>query len=283
MNTTTPPMHEITPGPDHQAVNVALITRRKPDGANALSASVTFGWRAMLKIKHVPEQLFDVTAFPIMFILMFTYLFGGAIAGSTGAYLQYLLPGIMAQTVVMLSMYTGLALNNDIRKGIFDRFRSLPVWQPAVLTGALLGDALRYTIASLMVVVIGFMLGFRPEGGAIGMVMAILLLLVFTFSFSWIWTAIGIVVRSQESLYTLSFIVLFPLTFISNVFVHPETMPPWLQSFVDVNPISILVTAMRGFIHGNIVIADVIAVLLISALLVAIFGPVTMYLFRRQK
>jgi ABC-2 type transport system permease protein len=277
------PMNNDTPKTDTKAPNRALLSGPKPPKANALSASLTFGWRALLKIKHVPEQLFDVTAFPVMFILMFTYLFGGALAGSTGEYLQYLLPGILAQTVIMLTMYTGLSLHNDIKKGIFDRFRSLPIWQPAVLTGALLGDALRYTVASLVIIVIGLVLGFQPGGGWTGMILAMGLLLIFSFSFSWIWTAVGIVVRTQESLYTLSFVILFPLTFISNIFVEPETMPSWLEAFVNVNPISILVTALRGLMHGGVTAGDITAVLMISAGMIAVFGPVTMYLFRRQK
>lgn len=277
------PMNDDTPKTDTKALNRALLSNQKPPKANALSASLTFGWRALLKIKHVPEQLFDVTAFPVMFILMFTYLFGGALAGSTGEYLQYLLPGILAQTVIMLTMYTGLSLHNDIKKGIFDRFRSLPIWQPAVLTGALLGDALRYTVASMVIIVIGLVLGFQPGGGWTGMILAMGLLLIFSFSFSWIWTAVGIVVRTQESLYTLSFVILFPLTFISNIFVEPETMPSWLEAFVNVNPISILVTALRGLMHGGVTAGDITAVLMISAGMIALFGPVTMYLFRRQK
>ncbi len=276
-------MDNITLKTHTEAFNNALSKTSKPPKAGAFSASLTFGWRALLKIKHVPEQLFDVTAFPIMFILMFTYLFGGAIAGSTGDYLQFLLPGILAQTVIMLTIYTGISLNNDIRKGVFDRFRSLPIWQPAVLTGALLGDVLRYSIASMMIIIIGFILGFRPEANITGIFPAMVILLIFAFSFSWIWTAVGIIVRSQETLYTLSFIIMFPLTFISNIFVDPETMPPWLEAFVNVNPVSILVTAMRGFIHGGVTPADIAAVLLVSAALIAVFGPITMYLFRRQK
>ena len=264
-------------------IHGVLSTADRPPRSNALASSITFGWRSMLKIKHVPEQLFDVTAFPIMFLLMFTYLFGGAIAGSVGEYLQFLLPGILVQTVVMITMYTGVAINNDIRKGVFDRFRSLPVWQPSVLVGALLGDALRYTIASVVMVGLGLILGFRPEGGISGVVMAIALLLVFSFSFSWIWTSIGFIVRTQESLFTMSFIVLFPLTFASNIFVDPQTMPSWLEAFVNINPISILATAMRGLMHGTPVMGEVGLVLLISAGLVAVFGPITMYLFRNKK
>lgn len=260
-----------------------LVSGTRPKRPNALSVSLTFGWRALLKIKHVPEQLFDVTAFPIMFTLLFTYMFGGAIAGSTGAYLQFLLPGILAQTVVMITMYTGVALNNDIRKGVFDRFRSLPIWQPAVLVGALLGDAARYTMASTIVIGLGMIMGFRPEGGLTGVLMAVLLLLVFSFSLSWIWTSFGIIARSQESLFFLSFTVLFPLTFASNIFVEPATMPVWLAAFVSVNPISLLVTTMRSLMNGSIAWWAIAQTLLVSAGLVAVFGPVTMYLLHRKK
>ncbi|WP_291856681.1 ABC transporter permease [Marinilabilia sp.] len=270
-------------GTPPNSIKSILSTGTRPTQANAFSASVTFGWRALLKIKHVPEQLFDATAFPIMFTLMFTYLLGGAIAGSTGEYLQFLLPGIMAQTVVMITVYTGVAVNNDIRKGVFDRFRSLPIWQPSVLVGALLGDAARYTLASGIVISLGMILGFRPEGGAPGVLMAVLLLLVFSFSLSWIWTAIGFIARSQESLFFLSFVVLFPLTFASNIFVDPQTMPSWLEAFVEVNPVTFLVMAMRGLMHGAPEVEGIGITLAISAGLVAVFGPLTMYLFRRKK
>jgi ABC-2 type transport system permease protein len=247
-----------------------------------MSTSFTFGWRALLKIKHVPEQLFDVTMFPIMFTLMFTFLFGGALAGSTREYVQFLLPGILVQTVVMITMYTGTALNNDIKKGVFDRFKSLPIWRPSVLVGALLGDAVRYTIASTIVIVLGIILGFRPEGGLMGVLAAVALLLTFSFSVSWIWTSLAMVMRTPESLMAVSMMVLFPLTFISNVFVDPETMPSLLRSFVGINPISHLVTASRGLMGGTATAGEVGWVLLACVVLVGVFGPVTMYLFRNR-
>ena len=172
----------------------------RPPRLSALSASLAFCWRAMLKIKHVPEQMFDVTASPIMFLLMFTYLFGGAIAGSTGEYLQFVLPGILVMTEAFITIYTGLGINNDIKKGVFDRFRSLPIWQPAFLLGALLADAVRYIVASTVVIVLGMILGFHPEGGFVGVLLSVLLLLVFSFSLSWIWIALGLVMRTPESL-----------------------------------------------------------------------------------
>jgi ABC-2 type transport system permease protein len=269
--------------PDVDTLRSAVSDQPRPSRPSALSASLTFGWRALLKIKHVPEQLFDVTVFPIMFLLLFTYLFGGALAGSTSEYLQELLPGILAMTVVFITVYTGVTLNDDIDEGVFDRFRTLPIWQPAVIVGALLGDAVRYTIASMIVVVLGLLLGFRPDGGAAGVLAAIGLLLVFSFSLSWIWTALGFVMRTPESLMAGSFLILFPLTFVSNVFVDPRTMPGWLEAFVGVNPFSHLVTAMRGLMHGTATSGEIAVVLLMSAVLVAVFGPVTMYLFRSQQ
>lgn len=267
---------------NERVLRSALSTRRRPPRPSGISTSLTFLWRAMLKIKHVPEQLFDVTAFPIMFLLMFTYLFGGALAGDTRTYLQNVLPGILVMTVAMITMYTGLVLNRDIEKGVHDRFRSLPVWRPSPLVGALLADAVRYTMAAGVMLTVGLILGFRPQAGLVGVVSAVGLLLVFSFALSWIWTLLGLIMQSENALMGTSMMVLFPLTFVSNVFVSPETMPEWLQAFVDVNPITFLVTAARGLMHGEAVTGEITTVLLISAALVVVFGPLTMRRYRRK-
>ena len=266
-----------------EAVRSVLSTGPRPPLPNGLSASGTFWWRAMLKIKHVPEQLFDVTMFPIMFLLMFTYLFGGALAGSTSAYLQEVLPGILVMTVAMITMYTGLTLNRDIEKGVHDRFRSLPVWRPATLIGPLLADAVRYGLACSIILGLGLALGFRPGASVAGVLAAVGLLLVFAFSLSWIWTMLGLIMRSENALMGVSMMVLFPLTFVSNVFVPPETLPGWLEAVVDVNPITFLVSASRGLMHGHAVGGDIAVVLAISAALVVVFGPLTMAMYRRAR
>jgi ABC-2 type transport system permease protein len=266
-----------------ETLRSALATGARPPRPTALTASLTFGWRAMLKIKHVPMQLFDVTAFPIMFVVLYTYLFGGALAGSPRQYLQQLLPGILVMTVSWITMYTGQALNTDISKGIFDRFRSLPIWRPAVLVGMLLADAVRYTLASLVVIAVGVALGFRPDGGPVGVILAVALLLVFSFSLSWVWTAVGLKLPTPEAVLQISMTVLFPLTFASNVFVDPSTMPGWVQSFVKVNPISHLSTAARGLMHGDASMTEIGWVLLWSVALVAIFGPLTMRLYNAER
>ena len=277
---TTASPENVQLAPD--AIRGVLASGARPDAPSRAATAGVFWWRAMLKIKHIPEQLFDVTMFPVIFLLMFTYLFGGALAGSTSAYLQQVLPGILAMTVAMITMYTGLTLNRDIQKGVHDRFRSLPIWRPSTLVGPLLADGVRYTLASAVILGLGLVLGFRPEAGVGGVVAAIGLLLVFCFSLSWIWTALGIVMRSEQALMGVSMMVLFPLTFVSNVFVPPETLPSWLEAFVNVNPITLLVTAMRGLIHGHAVAGEIGTVLVVSAGLIVLFGPLTMLVYRRK-
>ncbi|MBN6034992.1 ABC transporter permease [Amycolatopsis sp. 195334CR] len=261
----------------------ALATRERPPKPSALSTSFTFGWRALLKIKHVPDQLFDVTAFPIMMTLMFTYLFGGALAGSTENYLQFFLPGILVQSVVMITMYTGIGINEDISKGIFDRFRSLPIWRPSVIVGALFGDAVRYLLGATITILLGLLLGFRPDGGFVGVVAAVAMLLVFSFSLSWVWTMFGLKLSTSKSVMGWSMMVLMPLTFGSNIYVDPATMPSWLRAVVEVNPVTHLVSSVRGLMHGTVAGSDLLWVFGSCAVLIAIFGPITMRLYGRQR
>jgi ABC-2 type transport system permease protein len=268
--------------PSAEALGTVLAPGTRPPRPSALGASLTFGWRAMLKIKHVPEQLFDVTAFPIIMVLMFTYLFGGALGGTPQQYLQYFLPGIMVTSVVMITMYTGVGLNTDIEKGVFDRFRTLPVWRPAAIVGMIFGDLLRYVLAALVILGLGFVLGFRPDGGVMGLAAGIGLLVVFSFAFSWVWTFFGLVLRSEKSVMGVSMMVLFPLTFLSNVFVDPDTMPSWLQAFVNVNPITHLVASVRSVMDGSPDTSNIMWTLLWSAGFVVVFGTLTMYRYNRR-
>ncbi|MGW0907338.1 ABC transporter permease [Streptomyces sp. NPDC002853] len=279
--TTTSEAQDLAPVSTESLAEL-LVAGDRPQRPSALSASLTFGWRAMLKIKHVPEQLFDVTAFPIMMVLMYTYLFGGALAGSPTEYIQYLLPGILVMSVVMITMYTGVSVNTDIEKGVFDRFRTLPIWRPSVMVGYLLGDALRYAIASVVMLTVGIILGFRPDGGVLGVVGGVLLLLVFSFAFSWVWTMFGLLLRTEKSVMGVSMMVIFPLTFLSDIFVKPETMPGWLQAFVNNNPITHLASAVRDLMAGTAPGSSLVWALGWVVLLVAVFGPVTMRLYNRK-
>ena len=279
--TTTAPVDGVAPRGAEQAIpeatlRAALSSRSRPPRPTRLSASLTFGWRAMLKIKHLPVQLFDVTAFPIMFVLLFTYLFGGALADSPRAYLQDLLPGMLVMTVLWITMYTGMALNTDISKGVFDRFRSLPIWRPAVLVGMLLADAVRYVAASVVVLALGVALGFRPDGSPLGTVAAVGLLLVFCFAMSWVWMVLGMKAKTAETVMQMSMTILFPLTFASNVFVDPDTMPGWVQAFVKVNPITHLTDASRALMHGTELGSSVLWVALWCIGFLVVFFPLTM-------
>jgi ABC-2 type transport system permease protein len=261
-----------------------LLTRRsRPRPTSALSAVGTLAWRALLKIKHVPFQLFDVTVTPIMFTLLFTYIFGGALAGTQREYIQYLLPGVLVQTVVFITVYTGVGLNSDIKKGLYDRFRSLPMWQPAPLFGALVGDVFRYSVAAALILIVGLILGFRPQGGVIGVLLAVLLVLVFSFALSWLWIIVGMLVKTPESVMTTSFVFLMPLTFASDIFVNLSTMPGWLQAVVGRNPVTHLASASRKLMHGQSALADVGWVLVASAVIVAMASPIAMRLYRKER
>jgi ABC-2 type transport system permease protein len=265
------------------AAHEVLAIRARPRPASALSAVLTLAWRAMLKIKHVPFQLFDVTVTPIMFTLLFTFIFGGALAGSPRQYVQYLLPGVLVQTVLFITVYTGVGLNTDIHKGLYDRFRSLPMWQPAPLLGALAGDVFRYSVASAVILVVGFILGFRPQGGATGVLLAVALLLAFSFALSWLWIVVGMLVRTPESVMTTSFVFLMPLTFASDIFVDLSTMPHWLQVVVGHNPVTHLANASRNLMHGRPAGADVMWTLLASAVIVLAVSPIAMRLYRKER
>jgi ABC-2 type transport system permease protein len=263
------------------ALRKALSATPRPPRASALSAALTFGWRGMLKVKHVPEQLLDVTITPVMFVVMFTYLFGGAIAGSTGEYLDYILPGILVMSVLFTTVYSGVALNTDLTKGVVDRFRSLPIWRPAPLLGSVLGDSVRYLVAGTVIIVLGLILGYRPDAGAPGVLAALALVIVFAFGLSWVFTTIGLLLRSPNAVMNAGFMGIFPVTFLSNVFVEPKTLPSALEAFVNVNPISVLATASRGLMEGNAEAGDIAIVLATAAALTAVFAPLTTRLYRR--
>lgn len=254
----------------------------RPAPASAWSNALTFGWRAMLKFKHLPEQLFDLVMTPIMFTLLFTFVFGGAIAGTTGDYLQYLLPGILVQTVIFNSVYSGMGLSTDLGKGLFDRFRSLPIWPLAPFAGLMVGDVLRHSIAGAIILGIGLALGFRPEAGLPGVIGAFLLLLAIGFGTGWIFLVLGLLIRTPMTVMTMSFTVLFPLVFASNIMVDPATMPGWLAAFVERNPVSHMATAMRGLFAGTAGARDLLLALALPVAMTVLLAPVVLWLYRRR-
>ena len=269
--------------PTGQRTHELLAIQARPRPPAAPSSVITLAWRALLKIKHGPFQLFDVTVTPIMFTLLFTYIFGGALAGTPREYIQYLLPGVLVQTVIFITVYTGVGLNTDIHKGLYDRFRSLPMWQPSPLFGALVGDLFRYSVASALILAVGLILGFRPRGGAVGVVLAVGLVLIFCFALSWLWIIVGMRVRTAESVMTTSFVFLMPLTFASDIFVDLSTMPGWLQVLVSRNPVTHLAAASRQLMHGEPALADSARVLAASAVIVLVAAPIAMRLYRKER
>jgi ABC-2 type transport system permease protein len=261
---------------------LSLSTAQRPPQPSAISNALTFGWRAVLKFKHVPEQTFDLVMTPIMFTLLFTFVFGGALAGSVGAYLQYFLPGILVQTITFNAVYSGMGLSTDLGKGLFDRFRSLPIWSLSPFAGLMVGDILRHLIAGLIILSIGLILGYRPEAGIVGVVAAFALLLAIGFGMGWVFIVLGLLIRTPMTVMTLGFTFLFPLVFASNIMVDPATMPSWLRAFVDVNPVSLMTTAIRGLMSGTATAPDVLLALAAPVALTLVLAPVTLWLYRRQ-
>jgi ABC-2 type transport system permease protein len=262
--------------------SIAVIQVERPAEPGAFSNALAFGWRAVLKFKHVPEQLFDLVMTPLMFTLLFTFVFGGALAGSTDRYVQFFVPGILVQTVVFNSVYSGMGLSTDLGKGLFDRFRSLPIWSLAPFAGLMVGDVLRHLIASLIILSIGMLLGYRPGAGFAGVLAALALLIVIGFGVGWVFLVLGLVMRTPNTVMTMAFTGIMPLVFASNIMVDPGTMPGWLRVFVDVNPVSLMTTAMRGLMNGGITWAQLGLALLAPALLTTLLAPVTLWLYRRK-
>jgi ABC-2 type transport system permease protein len=268
---TTP----ITPGAARTLTNRVSLRE-------TLSHTLTMAHRGLLKIKRTPEQLFDVTLQPVIFTVMFTYIFGGAIAGDVQDYLPIIIPGILVQTVISTSIVTGVQLREDMDKGVFDRFRSLPIARIAPLSGALLADTVRYLIATTLTFAMGYLMGLRPGAGLGGVISAALLVIVCAWSLSWIFAFFGVIARTASSVQGISLLILFPLTFLSNAFVPVDTMPDWLQWFVNINPVSHIVTAVRDLVNSGSIGADLGWSLLGSAVVVAVFAPLTVRAYMRK-
>jgi ABC transporter DrrB family efflux protein len=256
-----------------------------------------FGWwlrdswemvlRNLIHIKRTPELLLDVTLSPIMFVLLFSYVFGGAIdvgneGGEEGSYINFLMAGIFVQTVAFAGIYTGVLLANDLTKGMIDRFRSLPMSQSSVLTGRTLTDLLRAMLAIAIMFVVGVLVGFRPEGGIAGNLAAVGPMLLFGFALSWVGVAGGALVRTPEALQGIIFAVVFPLTFVSSAFVPTASMPDWLQVFADNQPMTLVVNEVRDLTLGiNVYEAELAAVLWSVGILLVAF-PLGLWLYNKR-
>ncbi|MFJ3673885.1 ABC transporter permease [Streptomyces sp. NPDC090106] len=264
-------------------IDTLLAEGRARSRAGALAASATFGRRAMLKLRHDPKQLVDSSAIPILLTVLFTYLFGGAISGSTSEYLTVLLPGVLTMSIAIVTMYGGGRLAQDVRSGAFDRFRGLPVWRGAFVLGGLLSDIARYLFASAIVLALGLIMGYRPDGGVLGVLPAVALVIALGLSLSLVWAVVALAVRDQAVVLSIANAVLMPLSFASNIFVAPSTMPGWLRTFVDVNPLSHVSSAARALMNGTGGAGGDIGWSLVAiAVLTLVCGPIALRLYSKQ-
>src|SRR3984957_18455180 len=263
---------------------VAAVVRARPRNsvAETVSQTLSMAWRALKKMRRNPEQFFDVTLQPLLFTAMFAYIFGGAIAGKVGSYLPSLIPGIIAQTVLTTCMATGVQLREDMEKGVFDRFKALPIARIAPLAGPMVADLVRYLIAAGLTFVMGVIIGYRPGGGVLGGLGAILLAMFTGWALAWIFTFIGTIAKSARAVQGMSFLILFPLTFLSNAFVPVSSLPGWLAAFVKVNPVSHLVSATRALANQGIVTREAGWTLLAGLVVIAVFAPLSVWSYRRH-
>jgi len=250
--------------------------------AETISQTISMAWRALKKMRRNPEQFFDVTLQPLLFTAMFAYIFGGAISGNVKAYLPLLIPGIVAQTVLTTCMSTGVQLREDMEKGVFDRFKSLPIARIAPLAGPMVADLVRYLIAAGLTFVMGVIIGYRPGGGVLGVLGAIALAIFTGWALAWIFTFIGTIARNARSVQGISMLILFPLTFLSNAFVPIKTLPAALADFVRVNPVSHLVSASRDLANLGVISGEVGWTLLAGLTVIAIFAPLSVYSYKRH-
>jgi oleandomycin transport system permease protein len=272
---------EPTTRPDPAGPHLARRTWLQ-DMARLGRHSLALAGRGVRRMLRTPEQFVDVTLQPIIFVVMFVYLFGGAVAGSTHEYLQFVLPAIMVQTVVFSTNAIGVNMNTDITKGVFDRFRSLPIPRVAPLAGAVLADVVRYATSTVVIIVFGYLIGFRIATGPLELLGAAELVMGFALCLCWVFVLLGLLMRSPGSVQGVGFLLLFPLTFGSNFFVPTSTLPGWLQGWVHINPLTHVVEAVRGLLLGGPVAGPVLGSIGWGIAIVAVFAPLAVRAYRRR-
>ena len=243
--------------------------------------------RNLIHIKRTPELLLDVTLSPIMFVLLFSFVFGGAIkvgseGGAGASYINFLMAGIFVQTVAFAGIYTGVLLANDLQKGMIDRFRSLPMAQSSVLTGRTLTDLLRAALAVAIMWVVGMLVGFRPGGGIVGSLAAVGIMLLFGFALSWVGVAAGALVRTPEALQGIIFAAVFQLTFVSSAFVPTATMPDWMRVFAERQPMTLVVNAVRDLTLGTDLYGAGLSAVAWSVGILLVSFPLGLWLYNRR-
>ena len=258
----------------------ALAPRVRP--LDGLRQTLSLSWRTLVQVKHNPFELIDFSVQPVMFLLLFTFVFGGAIGGSPHAYLMFALPGIIVQNSLFTTLNTATGLSTDLEKGFFDRLRSLPIARFAPLSGRILADLAKQAWAIVMLLVIGVILGFRVGTGPLGVLAAAGLVLVCTLAVSWAMVLVGMLAANPEKVQIFGFVVLFPITFTSDAFVPVASMPGWLQAWSKVNPVSVFSDAVRGLMVSGPVARPVAESLLWAAAFTVVFAPLAVRAFKRR-
>ena len=238
--------------------------------------------RNLVQIPRIPEELIFATIQPVMFVLLFRYVFGGAIVVRGTSYVNYLMAGIFAQTVIFGATSTGIGLANDLQKGLVDRFRSLPMAKSAVLTGRTLSDLVRNTFVVIIMWAVGLLVGFRPQGDILNWLAAGGLLLLTSFAFSWISATIGLLVSTVEAAQSAGFIWLFPLTFASSAFVPTSSMPSWLRAFAEHQPVSLIVNGVRGLLLNQPDAGTILQAIAWCVGILIVFVPLAVWAYGRR-
>jgi ABC-2 type transport system permease protein len=285
MTTTTETETPETKAPETRRLTAEEIVARttaRNSLRDTLSQTMAMAWRSLTKMRRNPEQFFDVLIQPLLFTAMFTYIFGGAISGSVANYMPIIIPGILAQTALTACMAMGTQLREDMDKGVFDRFKSLPIARIAPLAGPAVADVIRYVIAATLTILVGLAMGYRPAGGVAGTLGGWALTIVAAWSLAWIFTWLGTIARSAQAVQGISMMIMFPLSFMSNAFVTEDTRPNWLQAFVKVNPVSPVVSAVRDLMNEGKVTAAVSWALFGCVVVVAIFAPLSVRSYKKH-
>lgn len=265
-------------------IQVATVRRpaaSAPGPVEAFGQALTFAYRGLLRVRHDPQRLFDVIVLPIIGTVMFANVFGGAVSGGVSGYLPLLVPGVMVQIAITASVVTGVQLRDDMDRGVFDRFRSLPVARTAPLAGSLLADVSRYVVAVMMTAAVGVVIGYRP-GSWIGLFAGCALVVVCAFTISWVFALMGVLMKSASGVQGVSMLILTPLSFMSNALVPTETMPTWMRVIAEVNPVTHMVTAVRALADGGSAAGPVTAALAGATVVLAIFAPLTVRAYVRS-
>jgi ABC-2 type transport system permease protein/oleandomycin transport system permease protein len=274
MTTITDTRAAVVPTPRPVSPSVGL--------GQGISHTITMAWRNLAQIRHNPMELGDLSIQPIMFVLLFTYVFGGAIGGNTTTYLQFMLPGMIVQNALFAMMNTAIGLNTDITKGVYDRFRALPIARSAPLAGRILADSVRQVWSFLVILIVGMVIGFRIETGVPETLAAIGVLIAFGMLFSWFPVFIGLTASEPEKVMTFGFVLIMPLTFTANVFVRTDTMPGWLRAWSEVNPVTYLSDAMRGLLSGGPVLENALWAGLWALGIAVVFAPLSIRALRKR-